>query len=127
MGRSRATAKQAGSLFESQVAAYLAEALNDDRIERRAKNGNKDRGDIGSVRTIDGQRVVIEAKDYGGRLLPSQWVREAHVEAGNDDAAVGVVVAKRRGFGPAQMGGTYVLMTLADLAVLLGGERNAGI
>ena len=124
MGRSRASAKQAGSLFEAHVAGFLAGALDDDRIERRARNGSKDRGDVGSVRTINGKRVVVECKDYGGRLLPSEWVREAEVERGNDDAAVGVVVAKRRGKGLAQMGESYVVMTLADLAVLLGGDRE---
>ena len=126
MSRSRASAKKAGSLFESEVAGYLADALDDDRIERRARNGNKDRGDIGGVRTTLGERVVVETKDYGGRLLPSEWIREAHAEAGNDDAVVGVVVAKRRGYGAAQMGEQYVLMTLADLAVLLGGTREEG-
>lgn len=125
MTRNRRSAKQAGSLFESHVAGFLADALDDDRIERRAKNGSKDRGDIGSVRTTTGERVVVETKDYGGRLSPSEWIREAHTEAGNDDAVVGVVVAKRRGYGASQMGEQYVLMTLADLAVLLGGGRDA--
>ena len=126
MGRSRSSAKQAGSLFESQVAGFLADALDDDRIERRARNGSKDRGDVSGVRTIDGQRVVLECKDYGGRLLPAQWINEAEIERGNDDAAVGVVVAKRRGFGTKQMGGQYVMLTLNDLAVLLGGTRTEG-
>lgn len=120
MGRSRATAKQAGSAFEKHVATYLAEALNDDRIERRAKNGNKDRGDIGSVRTIDGHRVVIECKDVRTMNL-SGWVDEAEVERGNDDAAVGAVVHKRLRYGANNMGGTYVTMTLSDFVVLLGG------
>lgn len=111
-------------MFESQVAGFLADALDDDRIERRAKNGAKDRGDIGSVRTLRGQRVVVECKDYGGRLMPGPWVEEARVEAGNDDAPVGVVVAKRRGKGQAQMGEQFVLMTLADLAVLLGASDD---
>lgn len=124
MARNRWSAKAAGSLFESHVAGFLADALDDDRIERRAKNGFKDRGDINSVRTTLGERVVIEAKDYGGRMLPAEWVREAEVQRGNDDAAVGVVVAKRRGKGVAQMGESYVLMTLADFAVLLGGDRE---
>lgn len=126
MGRSRATAKKVGSEFEKLVAAYLAEALKDDRIERRAKNGNKDRGDIGSVRTIDQQRVVIECKDVRAMNL-SGWVDEAEVERGNDDAAVGVVVHKRLRYGAKNMGGTYVTMTLADFVVLLGGTpQNIG-
>ena len=53
--RNRATAKKAGSSFEKLVADYLAFALNDDRIERRAKNGQLDRGDItGCTRRING-------------------------------------------------------------------------
>lgn len=122
MSRSRKTAKQAGSLFESQVAWYLADALDDDRIERRARNGSKDRGDIGGVRCIAG-RVVVECKDVRKMNL-SGWVDEAETERGNDDAAVGVVAHKRLGFGAKNMGGTYVTMTLADLAVLLGGTRE---
>ena len=125
MARSRSSAKQTGSLFESHVAGYLADALDDDRIERRAKNGSKDRGDIGSVRTVTGGRVVIECKDVRAMNL-SGWVNEAEAERGNDDAAVGVVAHKRRGFGAKNMGGTYVTMTLADFAVLLGAARETG-
>ncbi|TCK41225.1 hypothetical protein EDF60_1650 [Leucobacter luti] len=125
MGRSRATAKQAGSLFESHVVGYLADALDDDRIERRAKSGSKDRGDIGGVRTVTGGRVVVECKDVRAMNL-SGWVDEAEVERGNDDAAVGVVVHKRLRFGAKNMGGTYVTMTLADFAVLLGAARDVG-
>jgi hypothetical protein len=122
MTRNRKSAKKAGSAREQQVADYLAVALDDDRIERRTKNGAKDRGDITGVRTALGQRVVIEVKDYGGQLKPAEWVREAHIEAGNDDAPVGVVVAKRRGTTNPE--DQWVLMTLGDLAVLLGGTKG---
>lgn len=124
MARNRRSAKQAGSLFESQVAWFLADALDDDRIERRARNGSKDRGDISGVRCIAG-RVVVECKDVRKMAL-SGWVDEAEVERGNDDAAVGVVVHKRLGKGAKNMGEQYVTMTLADLAVLLGGTREDG-
>jgi hypothetical protein len=120
MTRSRATAKQAGTKFESDVVRYLRERLGDDRIERRAKSGAKDRGDIAGVRTALGERVVIECKDVA-RMDLSGWVNEADIERGNDDAAVGMVAHKRRGYGPAQMGGTYVTMTLDDVAALLVG------
>ena len=40
MTRTRRSAKAAGSRFESEVAAYLAEHI-DDRIERRARSGAK--------------------------------------------------------------------------------------
>jgi hypothetical protein len=123
MSRSRATAKQAGTKFESDVVRYLRERLGDDRIERRAKSGAKDRGDIAGVRTALGERVVIEAKDVA-RLNLAGWVTEAATERGNDDAAVGLVVHKRRGYGPAAMGGTYVTTTLEDLVALLIGTNH---
>ena len=123
MSRSRATAKQAGTKFESDVVRYLRERLGDDRIERRAKSGAKDRGDIAGVRTALGERVVIECKDVA-RMDLSGWVNEADIERGNDDAAVGMVAHKRRGYGPAQMGGTYVTMTLDDVAALLIGTNH---
>jgi len=119
MTRSRASAKAAGARFERVVADYLAEHV-DDRIDRRVKTGNKDRGDIGGVRILGG-RVVLECKDYGGRLLPAPWINEADIERGNDDAIVGAVIAKRRGY--ADPGKQYVLMTLRDLVALLAGIR----
>lgn len=122
MSRSRSSAKAAGTVMETRTAWYLSEALDDDRIERRAKNGSRDRGDIGAVRTPLGERVCIEVKDVARLDLPG-WLREAETERGNDDAAVGVVVHKRRGKGLAQMGEQYVTMSLADFAVLLGGTR----
>ena len=120
MTRSRATAKKAGSSFERLVADYLRDVV-DDRIDRRAKTGAKDRGDIGGLRHMT-QRVVIEAKDYGGQIKASEWVREAEVERGNDDAGVGIVVAKRRGTSnPADQ---FVLMTLGELVSLVNGNRD---
>ena len=119
MTRNRRSAKAAGTRFESSIAAYLAEHV-DDRIERRAKTGAKDRGDISGVRTPHGHRLVLECKDVARPDVPG-WVREAALEAGNDDAIAGVVVAKRR--GTADPGEQWVHMTLADLVALLVGER----
>lgn len=119
MARSRKSAKAAGAKFERTVADYLA-AHVDDRIDRRVKTGAKDRGDIAGVRHM-GHRVVIEVKDYGGQIKAAEWTAEAQVEAGNDDALVGVVVAKRRGVADA--GRQWVVMELDDLVALLTGER----
>jgi hypothetical protein len=116
--RTHRSARKAGTAFESSVAAYLAAELDDDRIERRAKNGVKDRGDITGVKTIRGGRVVIECKNVATLALPA-WLREAETEAGNDDAVIGVVVHKRRGVAdPAEQ---FVTMTLNTLARLLNG------
>lgn len=120
MGRSLASAKAAGTRFERLVADALA-AHVDDRIDRRVKTGNKDRGDVGGLRA-HGQRVVVECKDVA-RLNLSGWVDEADVERGNDDALAGIVVHKRRGHGdPLDQ---YVTTTLRDLVALLTGERIA--
>jgi hypothetical protein len=120
--RSRASARAAGTRAETAVAGYLAAQLEDDRIERRARNGAKDRGDIGGVRTATGGRVVLEVKDVVATNLGG-WVAEAEAERGNDDAAVGLVVHKRRGKG--DPGDWYVTGTLRDLVALLCGERPA--
>lgn len=117
MTRSNSSARAAGQRFERATADYLRSAL-DDRIDIRPKNGRKDRGDIGGVRTPLGDRVVIECKDHN-RLELSTWLNEAEVERGNDEAAIGVVVHKKRGTAdPSQQ---YVTMTLGALVTLLGG------
>jgi hypothetical protein len=119
MTRTRASAKAAGARFERQVADALSAALDDDRIDRRVRNGAKDRGDISGVR-LHGQRVVIECKDTTAIRLP-EWTAEAQLEAGNDNALVGLVVHKRRGTGdPMQQ---WVTCTVADLVAILTGQR----
>jgi hypothetical protein len=127
MTRNRASAKQAGAKFERVIADALALWV-DDRIDRRVKNGRFDRGDIGGLRTnpvghaVYGiQKLVVEVKDYGGRLEVGPWLNEAEIERGNDDALAGMVIAKRRGHGdPLDQ---TVLMTVRDLVALLTGER----
>jgi len=120
--RSRQSAKAAGARHERAVADYLATYL-DDRIDRRPQYGAKDRGDIGGVRHPLGGRVVVECKDYGGRVEVGPWLTEAEVERVNDgNALAGVVVAKRRGVSdPAAQ---VVMLTLGDLVALLTGNRD---
>lgn len=120
MARNRASAKKAGTAFESLVVGYLAKHY-DDVIERRAKTGGKDRGDVSGFR-FAGRRIVAEVKNVS-RLNLSGWINEAEVERGNDDAAVGLVIHKRHGVGDA--GDQYVTLTLRDLIALLTGERPA--
>lgn len=120
MGRSRASARAAGTRFETSIARYLADKI-DDRIERRAKTGAKDRGDISGIRH-HGHRVVIECKDVS-RLNLAGWVEEADTERGNDDALIGLVVHKRR--GTSDPGDQYVTTTVRDLVALLTQERPA--
>jgi hypothetical protein len=118
MTRSRTSAKQAGARFERQIADYLA-AHVDDRIDRRARNGAKDRGDLTGLR-IHGQRLVAELKDRT-RVDLAGALTEAELERGNDDALAAVVIYKRHGRGnPADQ---LVTLTVRDLAALLTGTR----
>ena len=118
MTRSRRSAKNAGTAFETAIARHLAQALDDDRVERRTRNGTKDRGDISGLR-IHGQRLVAECKNCARQDLPG-WTAEAHLEAGNDDALAGVVIHKRHGTtDPARQ---WVSMTVADFVALLTGR-----
>jgi hypothetical protein len=110
--------------MESLVVNFLSFRLADDRIERRARNGANDRGDVSGVRTIRGQRVVIEVKSVHRDNLPG-WITEAEVERGNDDAAIGVVVHKRH--GSANPADQYVSMTLEMFARLLEGGVYAPV
>ena len=125
MTRNRKSARDAGRAFETATAAYLADALADDRIEVRARNGAKDRGDVGGIRTPHGGRLVVECKNTASMTLGA-WANEAEDERGNDDALAAVIVHKRRGVGltAASMGRQYVTCTLDDLVGLLTGHRN---
>jgi hypothetical protein len=120
MSRSRASAKAAGTSFETLVATYLATTF-DDRIERRRLAGANDRGDIAGMRVAN-QRVVVECKNYGGQLQVGSWLNEAEVERVNDQALAGLVVAKRR--GTTRPGDQIVFLTLENLIALLNGRRN---
>lgn len=122
MGRSRKSAKSAGSRFERQIADWLAEALDDDRIDRMVRRGAQDRGDIAGVR-CHGRPVAIEVKNVIRSNLP-EWVSEAHTEAGNGDCLAGVVVAKRHGVG--DPGSQWVHMELRDLVALITGQTQEG-
>jgi hypothetical protein len=123
MTRNRASAKAAGSRTERRVADYIADQMDDDRIDRRVKTGSKDRGDIGGVRSATGERVVVEVKDTT-RVTLGTWMNEVLAEKGNDDAPIGVVVHKRVGYGDKKIGGWYVTTTLDDLIRLLGGPSD---
>lgn len=118
MSRSRTSAKQAGSRFEREIADYLA-AKVDDRIDRKVRTGAKDCGDVGGVR-LHGRRVVLELKNVAKMDLPA-WTREAQLEAGNDDALVGLAVHKRHGNG--NPGEQWVTCTVDDLVAILTGQR----
>ncbi|WP_420110629.1 hypothetical protein [Pseudactinotalea sp.] len=115
---SRATQK--GTEFETQVVGYLQQVFGTRDIVRRAKQGARDTGDIHGLHCRAG-RVVAELKNHA-RMDLAGWLGEAERERGEDDAAVGAVIHKRRGVGVKRMGDQYVTMSLRDFVILLGGE-----
>lgn len=112
--RTRASAKKAGTQFERLIADYLAKHI-DDRIDRRVKTGALDKGDIAGIRYF-GQKVVVECKNTT-RIALAAWIKEAEIEAANDESPYPIVVHKRHGKGnPAEQ---YVTMTVETLTELL--------
>ena len=133
MSRSRKTAKDAGTRFETNIVTYLQQRVNP-LIERRRTSGNKDRGDITGWHW-SGMRIVAECKDYGGQIKAGPWLAEAETERANDDADIGLVIPKRRGALPhlrrcpargiTDAAKQYVLMELSTLVDLMNGGRDA--
>lgn len=122
MARSRKSAKAAGARFEREIADYLASVLADERVDRMVRRGADDRGDITGVR-CHGKPLAIECKNVT-RMSLSEWVGEAHREAGNSDALAGCVVSKRHGNG--DPGSQWVHMELRDLVSLITGQTQEG-
>lgn len=96
---SRSKAK--GTAWETAIVTYLHKC-GWPTVERRALQGNQDRGDIAGI-----PGVVIEAKNTA-RVELGRWLTEAHQERNRDQALIGAVWFKRRGRTSA--GDGYVLM-----------------
>lgn len=95
MARSRASAKKAGTAFETELAGYLTENLGMS-VRRLPKSGAKDLGDLTGV-TLRGRDVVIEAKNPGAESTwaVSGWWAETEAETVNAAAEVGILVIRR--------------------------------
>jgi hypothetical protein len=112
--------KQKGTSFERLVADGLAEALDDDRIDRAPLRGDGDRGDIAGVRAPFG-KLAIEVKNVA-RMDLAGWVAEAEVERGNADAIAGVVVHKAKGKG--KFRDQYVTLRMSDFLAAVWGVTD---
>jgi len=122
-GRDMSREARKGAGFEQDWVDYVSKRLGDDRIERRVKNGKNDRGDIAGL-LIHGKRTVVECKCCK-RMELSQWLKEAEIECGNDDAEFPIVAHKRKGCGVKNFGGNFVTMdTDTFLAIIAGGFEN---
>lgn len=114
MTRSRTSARQAGTRWESAIVAYLREQ-GWPHAERRARTGAHDQGDITGI-----PGVVIEAKD-AARVDLARFADETETERANAAADIGAAwIKRRRRSSPAD---AYVVMTGATFTRLL---REAG-
>lgn len=106
--------KDVGTRFESQVVRYLREALEDERPERLALHGSKDRGDIGHI-YAHGYEGIAECKAYS-RVTPSlvaRWRGETLDERENASAGFGLLVVS---VYRAPVARSEVHVTLRDLS-----------
>jgi len=106
--------KQRGTRWETAIVDYLR-ARGWPHAERRALNGNRDRGDIAGV-----VGWVIEAKNTRGITLAA-WAKELETEVRNANAPNGALWIKRVGKGSPADG--YVVLDGATFTRLL---RDAG-
>jgi hypothetical protein len=103
--------KAKGTAAETDVIGYLRDH-GFPNAERRALNGNADRGDVAGV-----PGVVIEVKN-AARVELAQWLDEALREGRNANAQVSAVWFKRRGKG--SPGQWFVTMTGEQFTRLIG-------
>lgn len=101
-----------GTKAESALVSYL-KTRGFRYVERRAKSGRKDRGDIAGI-----PGVVIEVKSQA-RFDLAGWVREARLEAINDDAPTWFVVVKAPGKGLEKADEWYAVTSVRVMADLL--------
>ena len=100
-----------GATFERDVVEYFR-ANGHPYVERAYGAGRPD--DVGDLDGVPGW--ALELKNHQ-KLALSGWLEEAEVERVNARARFAAVIAKRRGKNAGQ---SYVVMTLATFAELLG-------
>lgn len=106
-------ARRKGTAAETAVANWLRQWWP--HTERRALNGQHDRGDITGI-----PGTVIEIKNAKTITLAA-WTDELQTEIANDNADIGWLVIKRRGTtNPAN----WYWITTGDIAVQLMKEAG---
>ena len=105
--------KTKGTAAETAVVNYLIDH-GWPHAERRALNGNQDRGDVAGV-----PGVVVEVKN-AVRVELAQWLDEALREGRQANASVSAVWFKRRGKG--SPGEWFVLVTGEQFTKLIADD-----
>ena len=124
-GRTVNRPKRIGTSFERAVADWLAERLDDPRIDRLALHGTKDVGDIGGLVAHGMATGIVECK--GGHQAwerrpadLARWQRETETERGNADADFALLVVQTEGVGQKRLGLTDVWLTARSFDAMRG-------
>ena len=109
--------KNIGTAVETAVTRY-AQGYGFPYAERRALSGSLDRGDINLC-----PGVIVETKggaqaETASDALIRAWLKETDRQRVNANAAVGVLVTKRRMIGHSRAGDWSAWLTLRDLHAL---------
>lgn len=103
--------KRKGSLFERQVADYIAQTVPG--VDRRVLRGNRDQGDIGGLPQWTLELKATREIDLAGAI------DKARVEAKNAGTPYYAAIVKRRGKGVAA---AYAVMTVEQWLALAASE-----
>lgn len=103
-----------GTATAEQVVRYLIRN-GFPHAERTALHGRHDRGDITGTPGIAWEVKGGRAAESAGDGLIADWMAETAVEQANANASVGVLVCKRKGFGPANVGSWWAMLPLSFL------------
>lgn len=97
MPRNRASAKNAGTKFETDVGRYLTLNLGT-KVYRTGKKGSMDIGDLEGY-TINGKNIVLECKSPGknSNWTISEWWKETEAESKNYGTDTGILVVSMFG------------------------------
>lgn len=108
--------KQKGTAFETQCVNYLKKFFP--KVYRPALQGGLDTGDINGVHTAI-STVIFQCKNHKSWDV-SGWLNATKQQAVNmGHNALPVLLVKRKAVGNSNMGKTYAVMELSDLARLL--------
>lgn len=113
--------KAKGTAFETLCARWLRERLDDDRIDRRALSGAKDRGDLYGL-YAHGWEGIAECKDYRSCSDADleEWQRQTEAERLNACADWALLIVHRKGCGAGRVGRNITYMTIRTLFYLTG-------
>jgi hypothetical protein len=111
--------KDLGTDAERAVVRFL-QANGWPHAERRALRGTSDAGDVTGT-----PGVCWEVKSRGRPVSDAQiarWLEETDIERRNAGADVGLLVVRRPGFGPANAGAWWAVLTAYGFAYLTSVE-----